>query len=103
MPFIFNKNERIDLMKHWKTTLPYAILGNMFFYASYLSMFFAVRFSVSLSEALIATQGVFTVAIGFLMSQISPRLLAEKHTHLTYLFRTMGAILILIGAYHILT
>ncbi len=103
MPFILNKNERIDIKKHWKSTLPYAILGNMFFYASFLSMFFAVKFSVSLSEALIATQGVFTVAIGFLLSQISPKLLAEKNTNLTYLFRALGAILILIGTYHILT
>ena len=103
MPFVLNKSEKMDLKNHWRPTLPYAILGNIFYYASFITMFFAVKYSVSLSEALIATQGVFAVLIGFLISQISPRLIAEKHTKLTYLFRSLGSILILIGVYHILT
>jgi len=96
------KSEKNDLKRNFKSTLPYAILANAFLYGSFVTMFFAVKFSVSLSEALIATHGVFVVTIGFLISQINSKLIAEKHTKQTYLFRLIGAILILIGAYNIL-
>ena len=102
-PFVLKKSEKIDLKKNLKTTLPYAILANAFLFGSFITMFFAMKFSVSLSEALIATHGVFIVTIGFIISQINPKLIAEEHTKQTYLFRLIGAFLILIGAYNILS
>ncbi len=101
-PIVLNKSEKTDLKRNLKPTLPFAILANAFLYSSFITMFFAVKFSVSLSEALIATHGVFVVTMGFIISQINPKLIAEKHTKQTYLLRLIGAILILIGAYNIL-
>ena len=101
-PLVLNKFEKIDLKRNIKSTLPYALLANVFLYGSFVTMFFAVKFSVSLSEALIATHGIFAVTIGFLISLINPKLIAEKHAKKTYLSRLIGATLILIGAYNIL-
>ncbi len=101
-PFVLKKSEKFDLIRNLKPTLPYAILANAFLYGSFITMFFALKFSVSLSEALIATHGIFIVILGFVISQINPKLIAEKHSKQTYLFRLTGAILILIGAYNIL-
>ncbi|MCW3974660.1 MAG: DMT family transporter [Candidatus Bathyarchaeota archaeon] len=101
-PFVLKKSIKNDLKRNLKSTLPYAILANVFLYGSFITMFFAMKFSVSLSEALIATHGVFIVILGFIISQINPKLIAEKHTKQTYMFRLIGAVLIFIGAYNIL-
>ena len=102
MPFVMNKNEKINFRKRWKSTLPYAILENVFLYGSMITLFFALKYSVTLTEALFTTQGVFTVVIGSIISRINPNFLAEKHTKQIYIVRLLGAIIILIGVYQIL-
>ena len=103
LPFVLNKSQKIDFKNHWKQTLPYAILENVFLYGSVITFFFALKFSVTLTEALVASSGAFTVVIGFMLSRINPNLIAEKHPKNIYLLRLIGAIMILIGVYNILS
>ena len=102
IPFVFKEKEIKDLKKKWKPIFPYVLLEAMIFFASLITLFYAFKFSVSLSEALVATQGLFTVAIGFLITRINPKIIAEKHSKRIYLLRLAGSILILIGIYQIL-
>ncbi len=102
IPFVLHKAEKIDLKKHWRPTLPYAILENVFLYGSVIAFFYGLKFSVTLTEALIATSGAFTVMMGYIMSRINPNLIAEKHTKGIYLLRLIGTIIIIIGVYQIL-
>lgn len=101
-PFVFKKTEKEDFKKNWKKTMPYAIVEIAFLYLSTVAMFYSIKFSASLTESLAATQGMFTVVIGFVLSFVNPKLLAEKHTKKIYLLRLVGALLILIGVYKIL-
>lgn len=103
IPFLLKKTNRINLKRQWKPMLPYAILENIFLFASLVTIFFALKFSVSLTEALVATNGLFTVIIGFTLSKISSKIIAEQHTKRIYFFRIVGAALILFGVFNILT
>ncbi len=102
MPFVMKKNEIVSFKEKWKQAIPSAILEITLLYISLAAMFFAVKFSVSLTEAFVATQGLFTVIIGVLVSRINPKVLGENHSIRTYLTRLIGAALILVGVYHIL-
>lgn len=102
MPFVLNKTESANLKKNLKSTTPYALLECTILYMSLVTIFFATKFSVSLTEALVATQGLFSVIIGSSIANISPKIIAEKHTKWIYMLRIIGAILILIGVYNIL-
>lgn len=102
MPLVLKKNEISSLKKKWKPAFPYAILESSLLYAGTLGMFFALSFSVSLSEALIATQGLFAVVVGLIITRINPKIISEKHSMKIYLIRLVGAALILAGAYNIL-
>ncbi len=102
IPLVMNNTEKNNFRKRWRSTFPYAILENVFLYASMITLFFSLKYSVTLTEALVTTQGVFTVIIGYLLSRINPTFLAEKHTKQIYIIRLMGAILILIGVFQIL-
>jgi ABC-type Fe3+-siderophore transport system permease subunit len=75
----------------------------MSLFASLVTIFFALKYSVSLTEALVATNGLFTVIIGFTLSRISSKIIAEQHTKRIYFFRLVGAALILFGVFNILT
>ena len=102
MPFVMKKNEIADFKKKWKLAIPTAILEITLLYISLVAFFFAVKFSVSLAEAFVATQGLFTVILGVLMSRINPQVLGENHSIRIYLTRLIGAALILAGVYYIL-
>ena len=102
IPLVMNNNEKNNFRKRWRSTFPYAILENVFLYASMITLFFSLKYSVTLTEALVTTQGVFTVVIGYLLSRINPNFLAEKHTKQIYIIRLLGAILILTGVFQIL-
>jgi drug/metabolite transporter (DMT)-like permease len=102
MPFVFKKAEKDDFKKNWRRTMPIALVEIVFLYLSTVAMFYSIKFSASITESLAATQGLFTVVIGFLLSFVNPKLLAEKHTKKIYLLRLIGALLILIGVYEIL-
>jgi drug/metabolite transporter (DMT)-like permease len=102
MPFVMKNNEIVGFKGKWKQVMPSAILEIALLYISLVAMFFALKFSVSLTEAFVATQGLFTVILGVLVSRINPKFLGENHSIRTYLTRLIGAALILVGVYHIL-
>ena len=102
MFLVLNEVERSELKKKWIPTFPWALIELIFLYGSVIMMNFALTFSVSLTEALVTTQGVFAIAIGFFVSQVNPELIAENHTNRVYLLRFIGSLIILAGVYNIL-
>ena len=99
IPFIFHKKERECLRKYWKGALLSSLLAILLQYLGYTSMFYALGFSVQISEGLFATQGLFAVIIGFVLSKLGSGVVQERHSGRIYLVRLMGALLILFAIY----
>jgi len=57
IPFFLKKEDKINLTKTWRRNLSWGVIENIFLFGSLLTMFYALRFSVSLTESLIATNG----------------------------------------------
>lgn len=85
-----------------RRALPYIILLLLVAFAGMQLMFSAMKFSVSITESLLNVIGLIAVALAFLLSRISPGIIAEKHSARIYAIRALGALLILIGIFNIL-
>jgi drug/metabolite transporter (DMT)-like permease len=99
IPMIFHENEWASLRRDWRGALWPSLIAILLQYFGYLSMFYALGFSVQVSEGLFATQGFFAVTIGFMLSRLSSGLVRESHTGRIYLIRLIGALLIMVAIY----
>jgi len=99
MPLIFHEEDWKSLGREWKGALWPVLLAVVSQYFAYILLFYALGFSVQISEGLSATQGLFAVAAGFLLSRRKSEIISERHDSKIYLMRMIGALLILVGIY----
>ncbi len=86
-----------DVGRDWKGALAPTLLSAAFVYGMLLALFAALASSVQMTEGLLATQGLFGVALGAVLSRIRPGLLRESRPGRLYAIRGTGAALIVAG------
>ncbi len=102
LPVLLKGRARSVLVKDSGKALPYVILLLLVAFAGMQFMFYAMKYSVSITESLLGIIGLMAVALAFLLSRINPKIIAEKHSARVYAIRALGALLILIGIFNIL-
>lgn len=101
MPVVFHEEDWESLKKEWKGALGAVLLAILAQYFAYVLMFYALGFSVQISEGLSGSQGIFAVIIGFLLSKTKSQMAPERHSNRIYLMRMLGALMILLGIYEL--
>jgi len=101
MPLIFRKNERGVFRANWKEILIPLALGVSMLYFMYVMMFYALGVSVQITMGLAASNGLFAVIIGFLVSRTSLGAILEKHETRIYILRMIGALMILVAIFEL--
>ena len=101
MPLIFHKRDRESFRAEWKGALSPLAIAVLILYFMYVLMFYALGISVQITMGLIASNGLFAVIIGFLLSKTSLGILLEKHGSKIYLIRIIGALMILFSIYEL--
>jgi drug/metabolite transporter (DMT)-like permease len=84
--------------RDWRRALAPTLLSAALVYGFLLALFAALASSVQLTEGLLATQGLFGVAIGAALARLGPGLLRESRPVRVYAIRGTGALLIVAGA-----
>lgn len=100
-PFIFRRSERIVLCENWRKTSLILGLGVVILYFMYILMFYALGVSVQITMGLAASNGLFAVIIGFLLSRTSWGSSLERHGGRIYILRMIGALMILIAIFEL--
>jgi drug/metabolite transporter (DMT)-like permease len=98
-PFIFRKNERSVFRANWRKPLLILASGVVILYFMYILMFYALGVSVQITMGLAASNGLFAVIIGFLLSRTRWGSVLEKHESRIYVLRMVGALMILIAIF----
>ncbi len=101
MPLIFREEDWENFRTEWRGALRAVLLAVLAQYFAYILMFYALGFSVQISEGLGATQGIFAVATGFVLSKTKSEFIPERHSSKIYFIRMVGALLILLGIYEL--
>ena len=102
LPVLLKGRVRAVLAQDSRKALPYIILLLLVAFAGMQFMFYAMKYSVSITESLLGIIGLIAVALAFLLSRINPEIIAEKHSAKIYAIRALGALLILVGIFNIL-
>ena len=102
LPFLLKGRARDVLVQDSRKALPYIILLLLVAFAGMQFMFYAMKYSVSITESLLGVIGLMAIALAFILSRINPKIIAEKHSAKIYALRALGALLILIGIFNIL-
>src|SRR3989338_2153 len=102
LPFLLKGRARDVLVQDSRKALPYIILLLLVAFAGMQFMFYAMKYSVSITESLLGVIGLMAIALAFILSRINPKIIAEKHSAKIYALRAIGALLILIGIFNIL-
>ncbi len=101
VPFIFKQRERLNFRTDWKRALLPLTIAVVILFFMYNLMFYALGVSVQITMGLSASNGLFAVIIGFLLSKTSLGILLEKHENKIYLIRMIGALMILFSIYRL--
>ncbi|MCJ7761762.1 DMT family transporter [Candidatus Bathyarchaeota archaeon] len=101
MPLIFHEENWASLRGEWRGALRAVLLVVLAQYFGYILLFYALGFSVQITEGLNGSQGLFAVAAGFVLSRTKSGLISERHESRIYLIRAVGALLILFGTYEL--
>ena len=96
-PLILKGHQRRVLKEGIRQTLPYMIIYVFVSYISYFFMFSGFAISVSITETMVAMQGVFTILLVFILRRIWPSMVHEAHPQWVYNLRIIGSILIILG------
>lgn len=86
-----------EMRRDWKGALAPTLLSAALIYGFLLALFTALAASVQLTEGLLATQGLFGVALGAGLARLRPGLLRESRPSRVYALRGLGAALIVAG------
>lgn len=87
-----------EMARDWRAALAPTLLSAALVYGFLLALFAALAASVQLTEGLLATQGLFGVALGAALSRLGPGLLRESLPGRVYAVRGAGALLIVAGS-----
>ncbi|MBI2530088.1 MAG: EamA family transporter [Candidatus Diapherotrites archaeon] len=102
LPVLLRGRAREVLAQDSRKALPYVILLLLVAFAGMQFMFYAMKYSVSITESLLGVIGLMAIALAFLLSRTNPEIIAEKHSAKIYALRALGALLVLIGIFNIL-
>lgn len=97
LPVMLNKKRMSIIKNNWKHALPYTILSALILFTAISFSYIAFQQSVQITSGLLASSGLFTVILSFIISRIKPSIINERHKRSVYVIRAAGAIIIFIG------